>query len=113
MQTLNSRNRKTTWFSKVANLQFNYTISKNITAQAGQKTIYLRIIRPDDEVMTKSEANVFQFEDKQIAYSAKKTLNTPARLSRMYFTGKWRKSCKRHLSGRLFCGRKQDWQFYF
>lgn len=72
MQTLNSRNRKTTWFSKVANLQFNYTISKNITAQAGQKTIYLRIIRPDDEVMTKSEANVFQFEDKQIAYSAKK-----------------------------------------
>jgi len=37
MQTLNSRNRKTTWFSKVANLQFNYTISKNITAQAGQK----------------------------------------------------------------------------
>lgn len=72
MLTLNSKNRKTTWFSQIANLQFNYTIAKNITAQAGQKTLYLRLTRPDDEVLSKSSGNVFQFENKKVVYSAKK-----------------------------------------
>lgn len=72
MLTLNSKNRKTTWFSQIANLQFNYTIAKNITAQTGQKTLYLRLTRPDDEVMSKSSANLFQFENKKILFSAKK-----------------------------------------
>lgn len=72
MLTLNSKNRKTTWFSQIANLQFNYTIAKNITAQTGQKTLYLRLTRPDDEVMSKSSANLFQFENKKVMFSAKK-----------------------------------------
>ena len=72
MLTLNSKNRKTTWFSQIANLQFNYTIAKNITAQTGQKTLYLRLTRPDDEVMSKSSANLFQFENKKVLFSAKK-----------------------------------------
>jgi len=72
MLTLNSKNRKTTWFSQIANLQFNYTIAKNITAQTGQKTLYLRLTRPDDEVLSKSSGNLFQFENKKVLYSAKK-----------------------------------------
>lgn len=72
MLTLNNKNRKTTWFSQIANLQFNYTIAKNITAQTGQKTLYLRLTRPDDEVLSKSSGNVFQFENKKVLYSAKK-----------------------------------------
>lgn len=69
---LNSRNKKTTWFSQTANLQFNFTVNKNITAQPGAKTIYLRLTRPDDEVMTKGAGQVFQFENKKINYSLKK-----------------------------------------
>jgi len=69
---LNSRNKKTTWFTQTANLQFNFTVNKNITAQPGNKTIYLRLTRPDDEVMTKSSAQTFQFENKKISYSLKK-----------------------------------------
>ncbi len=72
MVPLNSKNKKTTWFTQTANLQFNYTIAKNITAQTGEKTIYLRITRPDEEVLTKSPNNVFPFEDKNIAFSASK-----------------------------------------
>lgn len=72
MLTLNNKNRKTTWFSQIANLQFNYTIAKNITAQTGQKTLYLRLTRPDDEVLSKSSGNLFQFENKKVLYSAKK-----------------------------------------
>ncbi len=72
METLNSRNKKTTWFSQVATLKFNYSISKNITADPGRKTVYLRLTRPDNEVLTTSSSNLFQFEDKKIAFSAKK-----------------------------------------
>lgn len=71
---LNSRNKKTTWFSQTANLQFNFTINKNITAQPGNKTIYLRITRPDGEVLAKSSSNTFQFENKKVVYSLKKDI---------------------------------------
>ena len=74
MVPLNSKNKKTSWFSQTANLQFNYTIGKNITAQTGEKTVYLRITRPDDDVLTKNPNNVFQFENKNIAYSASKKI---------------------------------------
>ena len=72
MTPLNNKNKKTTWLTQTANLQFNFTISKNITAVPGQKTLYLRLTRPDNEVLTKSDGNVFRFENKMIAYSAKK-----------------------------------------
>jgi len=72
MMPLNSKGKKTGWFSQTANLQFSYTVAKNVTAQAGDKTIYLRITRPDGDVLTKGANNVFTFENKQIAYSATK-----------------------------------------
>jgi len=70
--TLNNKNRKTDRFSQIANIQLNYTIARNVTAQPGEKTMYVRITRPDDYVLTKSPGNVFPFEDKNIAYSARK-----------------------------------------
>ena len=66
MTPLNSKGKKTGWFSQTANLQFNYTVAKNVTAQPGQKTVYLRITRPDDDVLTKSPSNVFVYENKTI-----------------------------------------------
>jgi len=72
MTPLNSKGKKTGWFSQTASLQFNYTVAKNITAQPGEKTVYLRITRPDDDVLTKSPGNVFPYENKNIAYSASK-----------------------------------------
>jgi len=72
MTPLNSKGKKTGWFTQTANLQFSYTVSKNVTAQPGDKTIYLRITRPDGDVLTKGSNNVFSFENKEIAYSATK-----------------------------------------
>jgi len=71
MTPLNSKGKKTGRFTQTSNLQFKYTISKNITAQPGEKIIYLRITRPDDDVLTKP-GNVFQFENKIITYSSSK-----------------------------------------
>lgn len=72
MLPLNSRNRKTTWFTQVANLQFSFTIVKNITAAPGTKTVYMRLMRPDEELMIKSPNNTFNFENREIQYSIKK-----------------------------------------
>ncbi len=73
MTPLNNKGKKTSWFSQTANLQFNYTVAKNVTAQPGEKTIYLRITRPDGDVLTKSSNNVFAYENKEIEYSASKS----------------------------------------
>lgn len=70
MTPLSSNGKKTGWFSQTATLQFNYTIGKNVTSQPGEKTIYLRITRPDEDVLTKG--NTFRFENKNIAYSSMK-----------------------------------------
>ena len=70
MTPLSSNGKKTGWFSQTATLQFNYSIAKNVTSSPGEKTIYLRITRPDDDVLTKG--NTFRFENKNITYSSMK-----------------------------------------
>ena len=73
MKPLTSNGKKPGWFSRTANLQFNYTIAKNVTAQPGEKRVYLRITGPDEDVLTTSSGNVFQFENRNIAYSVAKS----------------------------------------
>ena len=68
---MDERNRKTERSSKMTNLKFNFTIGKNITAEPGPKTVYLRLSRPDGEVMQKGNS-VFAYENKNIEYSHKK-----------------------------------------
>ncbi|MBR3647233.1 MAG: hypothetical protein IKN59_02460 [Paludibacteraceae bacterium] len=69
---LNKRDRKTTNFKQIQKLQFDFSILKNITANPGVKTVYLRIVAPDGEVLVKNDAHVFDFENGQIQYSLKK-----------------------------------------
>ena len=66
---LNKRDRKTTVFSQIMKLQFDYTVARNITCPPGMKTIYMRLTRPDGELMQKSLDNVFAFENAEIGYS--------------------------------------------
>jgi hypothetical protein len=70
---LDKRDRKTKIFDKILKLQFDYTIAKNVTAEPGMKTVYLRLTRPDGEVMQKNESDRCTFENKKIAYSVSKT----------------------------------------
>ena len=69
MTPLNKRDRKTSFYNQIQKLQFDYTVGRNITSQPGMKTIYLRITRPDGEVMQKSLDDTFPFENSRIAYS--------------------------------------------
>ena len=72
MIALNKRDRKTTIYNQIQKLQFDYTIGRNITNKPGMKTLYMRITRPDGEVMQKSVNDVFAFENSEIAYSVSK-----------------------------------------
>jgi hypothetical protein len=49
-----------------------FTIVKNITAKTGDRTLYVRIAKPDNDILTKSEANTFPYENRQLTYSIKK-----------------------------------------
>jgi predicted nucleic acid-binding Zn-ribbon protein len=72
MIALDKRDRKSTRYNQIQKLQFDYTIGRNITNKPGMKTLYMRITRPDGEVMQKSVNDVFKFENSEIAYSVSK-----------------------------------------
>lgn len=55
---------------KAEKLVISFTLSKNVTAKRGNKNIYVRILRPDQILLTKSVKDLFQFEDLRIPYSA-------------------------------------------
>ena len=52
----------------------NFLITKNVTASAGMKTIYARIMQPNDELLTKSVSHTFKYEGRDIGYSMKKDI---------------------------------------
>ena len=72
MIPLNKRDRKTTIYNQILKLQFDYTVGRNVTSKPGMKMLYMRITRPDGEVMQKNINDVFKFENKEIAYSVSK-----------------------------------------
>lgn len=54
---------------KAEKLIISFTLSKNVTAKRGNKNIYVRILRPDQILLTKSNKDLFQFEDLKIPFS--------------------------------------------
>lgn len=71
---VNSRGKLAKKIKKMQQLVVNFKIAKNITAPVGEKVIYVRIMKPDDDVLVKSRANVFTFEGKEVNYSMKKMI---------------------------------------
>jgi len=71
---LNNKNKTTDQIKKMVKIEVRFIINKNITAPPGEKTIYIRIMKPNDDVLVKSLSNVFVYEDKEINYSAKRTI---------------------------------------
>ena len=50
----------------------SFTVVKNITAENGERTIYIRITKPDNDALTKSASNTFSYENRTLTYSIKK-----------------------------------------
>lgn len=69
---VNGRGKLAKVIKKMEQFVVDFRIAKNITAPVGEKTLYVRIMKPDDDILVKSRADVFTFEGKEINYSMKK-----------------------------------------
>lgn len=70
----NSKGKVQKKIKSVEQLVVSFTITKNITAEPGERTIYVRIMKPDDDILVKNRANTFPFENREIQYSIKRVI---------------------------------------
>ncbi|MGL4993917.1 MAG: hypothetical protein ACRC6R_07320 [Bacteroidales bacterium] len=71
---IDKRNKNTDRLSRATKLQFSFTLARNVTAEVGDKFIYIRIQKPDGDVLVKSSADLFKYENKEINFSARKQI---------------------------------------
>ena len=71
---LNRHDRKTSNLNQMQKIQFDFTIGKNITSDRGLKRVYMRVVRPDGELITLPDPaqRMFAFENSEIEYSLTK-----------------------------------------
>jgi FtsZ-binding cell division protein ZapB len=74
-EALNSRGKDTRFAKNAETIRINFVLGKNVTSKRGAKNIYVRIMRPDQLLLTKSANDLFQFEDLKIPYSAVREVN--------------------------------------
>ncbi len=68
----NKRDRKTKKSKDVTKFVIGFSIVKNITAETGERTLYVNIYKPNNEVLSKSIENTFAYENRTLPYSIKK-----------------------------------------
>jgi hypothetical protein len=68
--TLNKKRKETTRINNIDKLRICFTLRENPIAAAGEKEVFMRIIRPDSLVITTSPDNLFDFNGDKLVYSA-------------------------------------------
>ena len=68
----NKRGKVVKKVKNVKKIAVAFTIVKNITAPTGERTIYVRIAKPDNETLCKNESDTFPYENRTLTYSIKK-----------------------------------------
>ncbi|MBS2100803.1 coiled-coil domain-containing protein [Carboxylicivirga linearis] len=74
VEGLNSKDRETKKARNVSKIRVCFTIQKNITAPIGEKTVYLRVLRPDEALLVRSLDDKFEYEEEEINYSARRVI---------------------------------------
>lgn len=68
----NKRDKKAKKAKDVTKFTIGFTIVKNITADTGERTLYINIYKPNNEVLCKSSGNTFAYENRTLPFSIKK-----------------------------------------
>lgn len=71
---LNPSGRKTDRSNRIAKIRVCFTVLKNVTAPVGMKDFYLRIERPDGQLLLHALDDKFRHEDADINYSAMRSI---------------------------------------
>lgn len=72
MKARNKRDRDAKKLKDAVKFQIGFTIVKNITAQTGDRTLFIRITKPDQSVLTKDANLTFKYENRELPFSIKK-----------------------------------------
>ncbi len=73
--TLNKKRKETTRIANIDKLRICFTLRENPIAAAGEKEVFMRIIRPDSLVITTSPDNLFDFNGDKLVYSASRLVD--------------------------------------
>lgn len=68
----NKRDKKAKKAKDIQKFTIGFTLVKNITAETGERTLYINIYKPNNDVLTKSADNTFSYENRTLPYSIKK-----------------------------------------
>ena len=69
LSLLKKNGKETNSIKHAKQILITFTITKNITASTGDKVAYIRIMQPDQELLTKSTGNTFAYENRKIEFS--------------------------------------------
>ena len=72
MQAKDKRNKNTDRMSKCKTVQVNFSLAKNVTAQNGMRTVYVRITSPTGSLL--DNAGSFNYENRTLQCSMKKAV---------------------------------------
>jgi hypothetical protein len=67
---LNKNRKETTRLDRIDKLRICFTLRENPIAKAGEKTVFLRVIRPDSLAIATSPDNLFDFNGSKMIYTA-------------------------------------------
>jgi len=72
LSPLNDKGRETSSLRKIAKLKIDFKILRNITAERGRKTLYIRVTNSKEQLLPTAVHNFFMFEGMNFECSAKK-----------------------------------------
>ena len=73
--SLNKKRKETNRIANIDKLRICFTLRENPIAEAGEKEVFMRIIRPDSLVTTTSPDNLFDFNGDKLVYSASRLVD--------------------------------------
>ena len=72
ISALNKRGKEAKKTKDVKKFQVSFSVARNVTAAAGNRTIYVRILKPTGEVL--NGGGTFPFENRNLEYSIRKDI---------------------------------------
>lgn len=73
--SLNKKRKETTRINLLDKLRICFTLRENALAKAGEKEVYMRVLRPDSLVIATSADNLFKYKGKDIVFSASRLVD--------------------------------------
>ena len=67
---LNQKDKKTSSVKKVTKIKVEFVLAKNVSASVGMKDVFLRLSRPDGQLLMHSASDTFVYEDGKLNFSA-------------------------------------------